>query len=334
MFVVHSYALAVVFCVLTMLCWGSWAVTRKLARPDWRFELFYWDYTLGVLLITLALGITLGNSGTEGRAFFADLSQASTASLISALLGGAIFNLANILLVAAIEIAGMAVAFPVGIGLALIIGVIMNYVADPVGNVALLSAGVFFVILAIILDALAYRRLAGGSTGANSAKGLPLAIACGVFMGTFYRFVAAAMYADTAHPTPGKMGSYAAVFVFAVGILLSSFVWNTFAMKKPFIGPPVGFLDYFAGSLRTHMTGVLGGAIWGAGTSLNLIASGRAGFAISYGLGQGATMIAAIWGVFIWKEFRAAPAGTSTLLVTMFGSFLTGLVLIVLARTL
>ena len=241
MFVVHSYALAVAFCVLTMLCWGSWAVTKKLARPEWRFELFYWDYTLGVLLITLALGITLGNSGTEGRAFFSDLSQASTASLIAALLGGAVFNLGNILLVAAIEIAGMAVAFPVGIGLALIIGVIMNYVADPVGNVALLSAGVFFVILAIILDALAYRRLAGGSTGANSAKGLPLAVACGVFMGIFYRFIAASMYTDTAHPTAGKMGSYAAVFVVAVGILLSSFVWNTFAMKRPFVGPPVEF---------------------------------------------------------------------------------------------
>jgi glucose uptake protein len=334
MFVVHSYPLAVVFCVLTMMCWGSWAVTRKLARADWRFELFYWDYTLGVLLITLALGVTLGSSGTEGRAFFSDLSQASSASVISALVGGAVFNLANILLVAAIEIAGMAVAFPVGIGLALIIGVVITYVADPVGNVALLSAGVFFVILAIILDALAYRRLAGGSSKASSAKGLPLAVACGVFMGIFYRFVAAAMYTDTAHPTPGKMGSYAAVFVVAVGILLSSFVWNTFAMKKPFIGPPVGFRDYFAGSLRTHTTGVLGGVIWGAGTSLNLIASGRAGFAISYGLGQGATMIAAIWGVFIWKEFRTAPAGTSTLLATMFASFLAGLVLIVLARTL
>jgi glucose uptake protein len=334
MFVVHNYSLAVAFCVLTMLCWGSWAVTRKLARPDWRFELFYWDYTLGVLLITLALGITLGNSGTEGRAFFPDLSQASSAALIWALVGGAVFNLANILLVAAIEIAGMAVAFPVGIGLALIIGVIMNYVADPVGNAALLSGGVFFVILAVILDALAYRRLAGGSSGANSAKGLPLAVACGVFMGVFYRFVAAAMYTDTAHPTPGKMGPYAAVFVFAVGILLSSFLWNTFAMKRPFVGSPVGFRDYFAASLRTHMTGVLGGAIWGTGTSLNLIASEPAGFAISYGLGQGATMVAAIWGVFIWKEFRAAPIGTSKLLIAMFGSFLTGLVLIVLARTL
>jgi glucose uptake protein len=333
MFVVHSYPLAVVFCVLTMLCWGSWAVTRKLARPDWRFELFYWDYTLGVLLITLAFGITLGNGGTEGRAFFSDLSQASTASLMSALLGGAIFNLGNILLVAAIDIAGMAVAFPVGIGLALIIGVVINYLAEPVGNVALLSAGVFFVILAIVLDALAYRRLAGASTGANSAKGLPLAVACGVFMGIFYRFVAAAMYADSAHPTAGKMGSYAAVFVVAVGIVLSSFVWNILAMKKPFVGPPVGFRDYFAGNLPTHMTGVLGGVIWGTGTSLNLIASGRAGFAISYGLGQGATMIAAIWGVFIWREFRTAPAGTSTLLVAMFAGFLTGLVLIVLART-
>ena len=316
-----------------MLCWGSWATTRKLARCDWRFELFYWDYTLGVLLIALAFGLTLGSSGTEGRAFFLDLSQASAASVMAALLGGAIFNLANILLVAAIEIAGMAVAFPVGIGLALIIGVIMNYLAAPIGNVALLSAGVFLVILAIILDALAYRRLAGGSSG-TGAKGLALSVACGVFMGIFYRFVAASMYADPAHATSGKMGCYAATFVFAVGIALSSFVWNILAMKKPLIGGPVGFRDYLAGNLRTHMIGVLGGLIWGAGTSFNLIAAGRAGFAISYGLGQGATMIAAFWGVFVWKEFRAAPAGTSKLLAAMFVSFLIGLALIVLARML
>jgi glucose uptake protein len=338
MFVVHSYPLAVVFCVLTMFCWGSWAVSRKLARPDWRFELFYWDYTLGVLLVTLALGVTLGSSGAEGRPFFPDLAQASTASLLAALTGGAVFNLANILLVAAIDIAGMAVAFPVGIGLALIIGVIMNYLAAPIGNVALLSGGVCLVVLAIILDALAYRRLAQGSRDArsgtkSSTRGLLLSVACGVFMGVFYRFVVAAMYSDATLPTPGKMGPYAAVFVLAVGIFLSSFVWNTFAMKRPLVGEPVGFRDYFAAKLPTHMTGVFGGLIWGAGTSLNLIASGRAGFAISYGLGQGATMVAAIWGVFIWKEFRTAPAGTSQLLVAMFASFLGGLALIVLARS-
>src|SRR6266481_107407 len=213
MFVLHSYAWAVVFCIITMFCWGSWANTQKLAKKGWRFELFYWDYTIGVLLLTLVLGLTLGSNGIGGRPFLADLAQASHASLTSALIGGAIFNLANILLVAAIDIAGMAVAFPVGIGLALIIGVVLNYVAEPVGNVALLSAGVGLVVLAIILDAVAYRRLPGAAAGV-STKGLVLSLACGIFMGMFYRFVAAAMYADPHMPEPGKMGPYAAVFVF------------------------------------------------------------------------------------------------------------------------
>ncbi len=332
MFIVQSYPLAVVMCVLTMLCWGSWANTRKLARKDWRFELFYWDYTIGVLLLTLLLGLTLGSTGGAGRSFVADLAQASGDSILYALIGGAIFNLANILLVAAIEIAGMAVAFPVGIGLALLIGVVVNYVADPVGNFGLLGTGVVLVTLAIVLDAIAYRRLAGAAA-AVSTKGLILSIACGVFMGMFYRFVAAAMYADPAHAATGKMGPYAAVFVFAVGIFLSNFVWNTLVMKKPFVGTPVAFADYFRGGFNTHMTGVLGGIIWGLGMSLSLLASGRAGFAISYGLGQGATMVAAFWGVFIWKEFRTAPAGTSRLLGAMFACFLSGLALIVLART-
>src|SRR5580700_2448925 len=233
MFVLTSYSWAVLFCVLTMMCWGSWANTRKLARKDWRFELFYWDYTLGVLLLTLVLGLTLGSSGTAGRSFVADLTQASAASWGSALLGGAVFNLANLLLVAAIEIAGMAVAFPIGIGLALLIGVILNYIAEPVGNVALLGLGVALIMLAIILDALAYRRMQHATAGV-SKQGLVLSLACGVFMGLFYRFVAASMYADPAMPVAGKMGPYAAVFVFAVGVLLSNFVWNTLAMKRPF----------------------------------------------------------------------------------------------------
>jgi glucose uptake protein len=211
--------------------------------------------------------------------------------------------------------------------------VITNYVAAPVGNLSLLAPGVMLVTLAIILDAVAYRRLQGGATGV-STKGLVLSVACGVLMGTFYRFVAAAMYADPLLAEPGKMSSYAAVFVFAVGIFLSNFVWNTLVMKKPFVGAPVGFSDYFKGSFNTHLTGILGGAIWGLGMSLNMIASGRAGFAISYGLGQGATMVAAFWGVFIWREFRTAPKGTSGLIAAMFACFLSGLALIVLARTL
>jgi glucose uptake protein len=318
--------------VITMLCWGSWANTQKLARTGWRFELFYWDYTIGVLLLAAMLGLTLGSNGAAGRSFLVDLAQASQSNIASALLGGAIFNLANILLVAAIDIAGMSVAFPVGIGLALVLGVVVNYIADPVGNATLLFAGVILVLVAIVLDAVAYRKIPGVAASVNT-KGLVLSIACGLFMGFFYRFVAASMYPDFTHPEPGALGPYAAVFVFAVGMVLSNLVLNTFVMKKPFVGAPVDFADYFKGEMRTHLTGILGGLIWGTGMSFNIIASGRAGFAISYGLGQGATMIAAFWGVFIWKEFRSAPAGTSRLIAAMFVCFLTGLALIIVART-
>ena len=331
MFVLHSYAWAVVFCVITMLCWGSWANTQKLARKGWRFELFYWDYTIGVLLLTLILGLTLGSHGSAGRPFLADLAQASHSSIHSALVGGAIFNLANILLVAAIDIAGMSVAFPVGIGLALVLGVVVNYAEHPVGNALFLFAGVALVALAIILDAVAYRKIPGTAAGV-STKGLVLSVACGILMGFFYRFVAASMYPNFTEPEPGKLGPYAAVFVFSLGIFLSNFVLNTFIMKKPFVGAPVSFSDYFKGGLRTHLMGILGGIIWGIGMSFNIIASGHAGFAISYGLGQGATMVAALWGVFIWKEFRAAPEETSRLIAAMFGCFVAGLCLIIFAR--
>ena len=331
MFILQSYPLAVIFCVITMFCWGSWANTQKLARKGWRFELFYWDYTIGVLLLSLFLGLSLGSSGQDGRSFLADLSQASRSSIVSALIGGAVFNAANILLVAAIDIAGMSVAFPVGIGLALVLGVVVNYVSDPLGNAPLLFGGVVLVVLAIILDAIAYRKIPGSAAGVNT-KGLVLSVACGILMGFFYRFVAASMYPDFTRPEPGKLGPYAAVFIFAVGIFLSNFILNTYVMKKPLVGHSVSFADYFKGSFATHLVGILGGTIWGIGMSFNIIASGRAGFAISYGLGQGATMIAAFWGVFIWKEFRDAPAGTSKLIAAMFGCFLVGLALIILAR--
>jgi glucose uptake protein len=331
MFVLNSYHWAVVFCVITMFCWGSWANTQKLARKGWRFELFYWDYTIGVLLLTLILGLTLGSHGTAGRAFIPDLQQSSHSSIQSALIGGAIFNAANILLVAAIDIAGMSVAFPVGIGLALVLGVLVNYRANPVDDPMWLFAGVILVVLAIIIDAIAYRKIPGNSGGV-STKGLVLSVACGLLMGFFYRFVAASMYPVFTNPEPGKLGPYAAVFVFAIGIFVSDFILNTLVMKKPFVGQPVSFADYFKGSFRTHLTGILGGIIWGVGMSFNIIASGRAGFAISYGLGQGATMVAAVWGVFIWKEFRTAPPGTTKLIAAMFVCFLIGLALIIMAR--
>jgi len=331
MFVLQSYAWAVVLCVVTMLCWGSWANTQKLARAGWRFELFYWDYTFGVLLLSLLFAFTFGSMGADGRPFVQDLTQADPNNLLSAFVGGVIFNAANILLVAAIDIAGMAVAFPVGIGLALVLGVVVNYLGNPVGDALLLFAGVGLVALAIVLDAIAYRKLPGQSGGA-SARGLGLSVACGILMGLFYRFVAASMSADFAQLEPGKLSPYTAVVVFSVGVLASNLLFNTFIMKKPFRGAPVAARDYFAGDARTHLVGVLGGLIWGVGMMLSILSSGPAGFAISYGLGQGATMVAAFWGVFVWKEFRDAPAGTGRLIALMFICFVAGLGLIVWAR--
>ncbi len=241
MFILQSYSLAVLFCVITMLCWGSWANTQKLAAGTWRFELFYWDYTIGILLLALLFAFTLGSSGEAGRSFLTDVAQADRTNMGSALLGGVIFNAANILLVAAISIAGMAVAFPVGIGIALVLGVVVNYMDSPVGNAAALFAGVALIVVAILLNATAYRKTAS-RTGTISNKGLALSVVSGLMMGLFYRFVAAAMFPDFTQPEAGKLSPYTAVVFFALGIFLSNFVFNTILMRKPFVGQPVPFL--------------------------------------------------------------------------------------------
>jgi len=331
MFIIESYTTAILFCVITMLCWGSWANTQKLASGNWRFELFYWDYVIGILLVSLIFAFTLGSSGSGGRSFLADVAQADNASIFSAMLGGIIFNAANILLVAAISIAGMAVAFPVGIGLALVIGVVVNYIDSPYGNASLIFGGVALIVAAILLNANAYRKMKSDSEG-TSSKGLWLSIIAGVMMGFFYKYVAAAMFPDFDVPVAGKLSPYTAVVFFSAGILLSNFLFNTLLMRKPFVGAPVSYGDYFKGGLKNHITGILGGGIWCVGMSFSIIASGKAGPAISYGLGQGATVVAAIWGIYIWKEFKTAPIGTSTILNVMLLLYIIGLALIIAAR--
>ena len=331
MIIIDSYLTAVMMCVVTMFCWGSWANTQKLATKEWKFQLFYWDYAIGVFIFSLVLAFTLGSSGEQGMGFIDNIAQAAPKTIMLALLGGIIFNLSNILLVGAIDIAGMAVAFPIGVGLALVIGVINNYIAEPVGNAVMLFAGVAAVALAIIIDGLAYKRLseAGEKT---AVKGVVISVLAGVLMGWFYRFVAASMSTDFVNIEAGKFTPYTAVVVFSLGVLLSNFIWNSIVMAKPFTGDPVKYADYFKGNIKLHLIGILGGIIWNIGMSFSIIASGQAGFAISYGLGQGATLVAACWGVFIWKEFKSAPKGTNPMLALMFAFYVIGLVLIITAR--
>lgn len=330
MYIVESYPIAILFTVITMVCWGSWANTQKLTSKSWRFELFYWDYVIGILLFSAIFGLTLGSTGTAGRSFIADIQQADLKNIGNAVLGGIIFNASNILLVAAMAIAGMAVAFPVGVGIALVFGVLVNYVNDPKGKVLLLFVGVGLVVIAILLDAIAFKKMSKTNNKVSS-KGIILSVAAGVLMSLFYYFVAKSMFANFSVPEAGKLSPYTVLFFFAVGVFISNFLFNTIFMKKPVEGSALNYSDYFKGGFKSHLMGVLGGVIWILGMSLNILASGKAGFAISYGLGQGATLVAAIWGVFIWKEFKGADKKVNNLITFMFLAYLGGLALIILA---
>lgn len=337
MLIVESYPLAVALIVITMICWGSWANTQKLASKEWSFPLFYWDYAIGVMLFSLILGLTLGSSGEQGMGFVANLQQADPDVVLSAIIAGVIFNIANLLLVAAIDIAGMAVAFPIAIGLALVLGVVDNYIKRPLGDPMFIFGGVALVTIAIILNAISYKKLQSSRSGEQSngvGKGIGISIAAGILMGFFYGFIAKTLPENFAEPTTGLLTPYSSVFIFSLGVLFSNFIFNTFFMYKPISGgEPVSYADYFKiGTPKLHLIGIIGGVIWCTGLSLNIIASGTAGPAISYGLGQGATMVAAAWGVFVWKEFADAPEGTNKLITMMFISFIIGLSLIIFAR--
>jgi len=323
MFLPETYQSALGLMILSMLCWGSWANTLKLC-PRYRFQLFYWDYAIGLALAALALGLTAGSLGHSGPTLLADLPATAPILILYAVIGGAVFNVANLLLVAAIDVAGLAVAFPVGIGLALVIGAISNYVIKPEGNPLLLFGGVALVAVAIVLDAMAYRKREA-TAKATTARGLIISLAAGVLMGGFYPFVAKSLNGVPGAPSPGP---YAVSVFFAIGLLISNVPANWLLMIKPLDGKPrVNGADYFRAPIGWHLAGILGGAIWCVGGVSNFVASGAhlVGPAVSYTIGQGATMVSACWGVFVWREFAGAPRSARILLVFMFLVFLLGL---------
>lgn len=335
MFIVNSYTLAVILCFVTMLCWGSWGNTQKLAAKSWRYELFYWDYVIGMVLFSLLVAFTAGSIGTEGRPFVQDLAQADWSSIGWVLLGAVVFNVSNILLSASTSIAGLSVAFPLGVGLALVMGVLNNIIFHPKGteNVFLLFLGVALVVIAIVCNGVASGKVSNEQRDpAQNRKGIILALLAGIIMSFFSTLVYNGVDLDDfASPAVGKVTPYTAMVIFALGVFLSNFIINTIVMKKPFVGEPVTYGQYFKGSLKTHLVGMLGGSIWCLGTVLSYITAGKAGAAVSYALGQGAPLVAAIWGVFIWKEFKGARKGVYGLLGIMFSFFIAGLALIIVS---
>jgi glucose uptake protein len=322
MFTPQSLGVALAMMITSAVCWGSWANTYKGVK-NYRFELFYWDYAVGIFLISVVLAFTMGSTGHDSSSFLNNLHSADTSNIIYALIGGALFNLANLLLVAGIDMAGLSVAFPVAIGIALVVGVVLSYALQPRGNAGLLAAGVICALIAVILDGKAYGSLVRGERSI-SMKSLVTCIVSGILMGLWAPFMTNAM-------TRGNpLGPYSAAVFLTLGALLSCSIWNVYFMKHPLVGAPVNFSGFFRAPASAHMLGLLGGVIWGLGTVLNLVAANFTGVAISYAIGQSAPMVAALWGVLAWKEFAGAGSRARGYLVLMFIFY--GLAIFLVAR--
>lgn len=330
MYLVENYSLAVCLTVITMFCWGSWPNLQSAVK-EYRFELFYLDFALGILLMALVMAFTFGSLGTDGRAFLADLSQADGKWLASSAFGGFIWSAGTIMIVAATAIAGMSVSFPIGGGIGWVCGIAINYYYRPEGNGTLIFVGTCFILAAILLSMFSYRRLASSSEQ-TPTKGIVLSVLAGVCLAMFYSFVARGLDTDFSPANAGKLTPYTAVVAFSVGSLLCGLVFIPILCVKPLEGEPIALTNYFKATTKEHTMGLLSGAMWGLGNNLSFMAANAASPAISYALSYGAVVVAAVWGIFIWKEFKGAPKGTSVMLALMFLSYLTGLGIMVVAR--
>ncbi|MFY9659251.1 MAG: AcrB/AcrD/AcrF family protein [Terriglobales bacterium] len=324
MFTPHSLEIALFMMITSAICWGSWANTYKGVK-NYRFELFYWDYAVGIFLVSLILALTMGSAGHDANSFLNNVRSADTSNIVSTMIGGTIFNLANLLLVAAIDMAGLAIAFPVAIGIALVVGVISSYALQPKGNAALLAGGVLCALIAVVMDGKAYGSLVIAGR-AVSKKSIVVCVVSGVLMGLWAPFVAHAM------TTGNTLGPYSIAVFLTLGALLSCLIWNVYFMKHPLVGQPVKFSGFFSAPASAHALGLLGGFIWGTGMVFNLVAASFTGVAISYAIGQSAPMVAALWGVLAWKEFAGAPGKAKLYLVFMFVFYCLGILLVAKAN--
>jgi glucose uptake protein len=310
MFTPQSLTVALLMMITSAICWGSWANTYKGVK-NYRFELFYWDYAIGIFLVSLVLALTMGSTGHDASSFLNNVKSADTSNIVSTMVGGAIFNLANLLLVAAIDMAGLAVAFPVSIGIALVVGTVLSYILQTKGNVLYLMTGVACALIAVILDGKAYGSLASAGR-AVSRKSIVTCVVSGVLMGLWNPFVA---YGAT---RGNPLTPYSSVVFLTLGALLSCFIWNLYFMRRPLVGEPVSLSGFFQGPRTGHLLGLFGGVVWGTGTVFNIVAGKVTSYAIAYAIGQSAPMVAALWGILAWKEFAGSDARAKINLSLMF----------------
>lgn len=333
MILIHNFLPAVILLLFSMVCWGSWSNTQKMTAKTWRFELFYFDFVWGLLLTAVIAAFTLGSFGSDGRSFLDDLAQADSTSILYAMAGGIVWNLGTLLLVAAMAIAGMAVGFPIGGGLAWVLGIVVNFIFAGVqgNNVTVLFAGVALIVAAIFFCMQAYKKLASGQKSSTS-KGLIISLLAGLTIAFFYGLVVKSLDPAYVAGGAGHLTPFTGVFFFTIGAVVSTPVFNLFVMRHPVDGEKLSVKDYFKGDIKTHLTGVLGGIIWMSGMVISFMAIPKAGPTISYALTNGAPVVAMFWGVFVWKEFKGAPKGTNALLTAMFILFIAGLITITMSK--
>ena len=342
MVIPHSYLIALSMTVLTMICWGSWANVVKLVG-EWRFELLYYDYALGILLTSIVAGLTLGSMGSYGRPFWADLAGAGGSNIAFGFLGGVVYCVSNILVVGAMAVAGLGVAFPIGVGLALVIGVIWNYLVNPQGNPLLLFGGVAMIVAAIVLDGIAYRfhslskrnqdqgsDASGQAKESKIRKGIILSVAGGTLMGMFFP---SRRNRQVGNRRPGPVRDW--VCLFCRGFSFRLCVQRVF----PEVADPreaTSFHRVFSRDRHGSLLGYFRRHRMGCGHALQLRRCKRSrelqvGPAISYALGQGSTMVGALWGVLVWREFKGGGSLVKGCLVLMFILFISGLALVSVA---
>ena len=312
-----SYGVLLTILILGMFAWGAWANTLKATAGKWRFELYCFDFAIGLLLAAVVVALTWGNLGFDGFSFRDDLQLAGKRQDLFAFVAGCVFNLGNMLLLGGLSLVGMSVAFPVALGFALVVGVCWNFALSPGGNPALLFTGAAAALGGVVAAILAYRVYAAKQlqpvtqTGKAksrkntiSSKGVALALAGGLFLGSFSPLIL------LARSDENGLGPYSSGFIFAVGVFFSTFVYNLFFMNLPAKGDPIDLGEYFRAPAQRHGMGVLGGILWYIGAIASLVAGRAEGGAkvqpsIVYILDQGGVIIAALCGLLIWNEFDA-----------------------------
>jgi glucose uptake protein len=320
-----------------MLCWGSWPIFYKLTKK-YRFELFYFDFALGLALTALIAAFTVGSMGFDGFNFTDDLLNSRKQAWLFAFLAATVFNFGNMLLLSAVSVAGITVAFPLAFGVALVVGGWMDYLGHPGTTAAILLGGTLLILLSVVLNSLAYSHLkilqhevlaragkAKSTRRPNSVKGIVLAVVGGLVMGTFAPLLLKAQDPETG------VGPYALLFLFAVGVVISTFIFNLFFMNLPVEGDPLEVGDYPKATVKNHFFGLVGGAVWALGALAAFVVASPKGeihpsAPLGPILGQAGPIVAALWGLLVWKEFKGGDARVRAFTALMLLLFAGGLV--------